>query len=109
MGRRTRVGWHHIAPGKPQQNGFSKSFNGRLRDKLLNETLFRSLPDARAKLQAWRQDYNEVRPHSAAPRRASTPELSAETTAGALRILTTPRPGLLPAAPSSIRSIPHSR
>lgn len=56
--------WHYIAPGKPQQNGFSESFNGRLRDEFLNETLFRSLPDARAKLQAWRQDYNEVRPHS---------------------------------------------
>jgi putative transposase len=59
-----QVGWHYIAPGKPQQNGFSESFNGRLRDELLNETLFRSLSDARAKLQAWRQDYNEVRPHS---------------------------------------------
>ena len=59
-----QVGWHYIAPGKPQQNGFSESFNGRLRDEFLNETLFRSLPDARAKLQAWRQDYNEVRPHS---------------------------------------------
>jgi putative transposase len=59
-----QVGWHYIAPGKPQQNGFSESFNGRLRDELLNETLFRSLPDARAKLQDWRRDYNEVRPHS---------------------------------------------
>jgi putative transposase len=59
-----RVGWHYIAPGKPQQNGFSESFNGRLRDELLNETLFRSLADARAKLEAWRRDYNEVRPHS---------------------------------------------
>jgi len=59
-----QVGWHYIAPGKPQQNGFSESFNGRLRDELLNETLFRSLADARAKLAAWRQDYNEVRPHS---------------------------------------------
>ena len=42
------VGWHYIAPGKPQQNGFIESFNGRLRDELLNETLFRSLPHARA-------------------------------------------------------------
>ena len=58
------VGWHYIAPGKPQQNGFSESFNGRLRDELLNETLFRSLTDARAKLETWRRDYNEVRPHS---------------------------------------------
>jgi len=59
-----QVGWHYIAPGKPQQNGFSESFNGRLRDELLNETLFRSLVDARAKLADWRRDYNEVRPHS---------------------------------------------
>jgi putative transposase len=38
-----QVGWHYIAPGKPQQNGFSESFTGRLRDELLNEMLFRSL------------------------------------------------------------------
>src|SRR6202012_6309654 len=41
---RAGVDWHYIAPGKPQQNGFVESFNGRLRDELLNETLFRSLP-----------------------------------------------------------------
>jgi len=61
---RTGVAWHYIAPGKPQQNGFNESFNGRLRDELLNETLFRSLPHARAVLEAWRRDYNEARPHS---------------------------------------------
>jgi len=61
---RTGVAWHYIAPGKPQQNGFNESFNGRLRDELLNETLFRSLPHARAVLEAWRRDYNETRPHS---------------------------------------------
>ncbi len=60
----TRVGWHYIAPGKPQQNGFIESFNGRLRDELLNETLFRSLPHAREVLGAWRDDYNHERPHS---------------------------------------------
>lgn len=60
----TGVGWHYIAPGKPQQNGYNESFNGRLRDELLNETLFRSLPHARAVLEAWRRDYNESRPHS---------------------------------------------
>lgn len=58
------VAWHYIAPGKPQQNGHNESFNGRLRDELLNETLFRSLPHARAVLEAWRRDYNETRPHS---------------------------------------------
>ena len=60
----TGIGWHYIAPGKPQQNGFIESFNGRLRDELLNETLFHSLPHARAVLEAWRRDYNEERPHS---------------------------------------------
>lgn len=60
-----QIEWHYIAPGKPQQNGFIESFNGRLRDELLNETLFSSLGGARAALIEWRQDYNTVRPHSA--------------------------------------------
>lgn len=59
-----RVAWHYIAPGKPMQNAFVESFNGRLRDEMLNETLFRSLPHARAVLSAWRADYNINRPHS---------------------------------------------
>jgi putative transposase len=58
------VAWHYIAPGKPTQNAFIESFNGRLRDELLNETLFRSLPHACAMLEAWRRDYNAERPHS---------------------------------------------
>jgi len=58
------VAWHYIAPGKPQQNGFSESFNGRLRDECLNETLFTSLRHARMVLSTWRLDYNMVRPHS---------------------------------------------
>ena len=60
-----RVAWHSIAPGKPTQNAFVESFNGRLRDELLNETLFTSLDQARAVLAAWKHDYNTVRPHSA--------------------------------------------
>ena len=60
-----RVEWHYIAPGKPQQNAFIESFNGRLRDELLNETLFSSLAHAREALAIWRNDYNTVRPHSA--------------------------------------------
>jgi len=66
------VGWHYIQPGKPQQNAFVESFNGRLRDELLNETLFSSLAEARELLAAWRDDYNRVRPHSALANR--TPE-----------------------------------
>jgi Integrase core domain len=59
-----QVGWHYIAPGKPQQNAFAESFIGRLRDECLNETLFTSLPQARPVLARWQRDYNEVRPHS---------------------------------------------
>jgi putative transposase len=61
----TRVEWHYIAPGKPQQNAFIESFNGRLRDELLNETLFASLAHVREALAIWKDDYNTVRPHSA--------------------------------------------
>jgi putative transposase len=60
----TGVEWHYIAPGKPTQNAFIESFNGRLRDELLNETLFTTLAQARAVLAEWRLDYNTVRPHS---------------------------------------------
>ena len=58
------VEWHYIAPGKPQQNAFVESFNGKLRDELLNETVFLSLAEARIILAAWRHDYNTQRPHS---------------------------------------------
>jgi putative transposase len=60
----SRVAWHYIAPGKPMQNAFIESFNGRLRDELLNETLFTSLPQTRVALGCWRADYNDTRPHS---------------------------------------------
>jgi putative transposase len=61
----TRIAWHYIAPGKPQQNAFIESFNARLRDELLNETLFTSLSHVREVLATWKEDYNTVRPHSA--------------------------------------------
>jgi putative transposase len=60
----TGVEWHYIVPGKPQQNGFVESFNGRLRDECLNEHLFPSLAAARRIIEARRTDYNTVRPHS---------------------------------------------
>jgi putative transposase len=59
-----RIEWHYIAPGKPTQNAFVESFNGRLRDEFLNETLFVSLGHAREALASWKDDYNTVRPHS---------------------------------------------
>lgn len=58
------VEWHYIAPGKPMQNGYVESFNGRMRDELLNETLFLSLDHARVVIAAWAEDYNQERPHS---------------------------------------------
>jgi putative transposase len=60
-----RVTWHFIAPGKPMQNGFCESFNGRMRDELLNESLFFGLDHARIRIAAWADDYNLRRPHSA--------------------------------------------
>ena len=53
-----------IRPGKPMENGHIESFNGRLRDECLNVMQFMSLDDARAKIEAWRVDYNQRRPHS---------------------------------------------
>jgi putative transposase len=60
-----RITWHFIAPGKPMQNGFCESFNGRMRDELLNESLFFGLDHARTRIAAWADDYNQRRPHSA--------------------------------------------
>jgi putative transposase len=54
-----------IQPGKPAQNAYIESFNGRLRDECLNEHWFRVLQQARDIIAAWRPDYNEQRPHSA--------------------------------------------
>jgi putative transposase len=54
-----------IQPGKPTQNAYIESFNGKLRDECLNEHWFTSLAEARVLIAAWRLDYNEHRPHSA--------------------------------------------
>ena len=59
-----QVEWHYIAPGKPMQNGYIESFNGRMRDELLNETLFLDLDQARQLIGDWVADYNTARPHS---------------------------------------------
>jgi transposase InsO family protein len=63
--RESQIDWHFIAPGKPMQNGFCESFNGRMRDELLNESLFFGLDHARTKIADWINDYNQRRPHSA--------------------------------------------
>ena len=59
------VSWHFIAPGKPMQNGICEAFNSKMRDELLNETLFHGLDHARAVVADWVADYNAERPHSA--------------------------------------------
>jgi putative transposase len=57
------IDWHYIQPGKPVQNAFIEAFNGRLRDECLNESWFTSLAHAQRLVEAWRVDYNTVRPH----------------------------------------------
>jgi transposase InsO family protein len=59
-----RIEWHYIAPGRPMQNGYIESFNGRMRDELLNESLFTNLDQARQLIDDWARDYNTARPHS---------------------------------------------
>lgn len=59
-----QIDWHYITPGKPMQNGFIESFDGSFRDECLNETLFTSLAEARMRIDAWKDDYNDNRPHS---------------------------------------------
>jgi len=58
-----RLAWHYIEPGKPVQNAFIESFNSRLRDECLNEHVFLRLTEARQTIEAWRYDYNHLRPH----------------------------------------------
>jgi putative transposase len=55
---------HFIRPGKPIENAYAESFNGKLRDEYLNENWFVTMDDARSRIEAWRLDYNQVRPHS---------------------------------------------
>jgi putative transposase len=57
-----------IQPGRPMQNGYIESFNGKFRDECLNEHWFETLPQARVAITTWRKDYNEVRPHSSCQR-----------------------------------------
>ncbi|SIR10015.1 Integrase core domain-containing protein [Rhizobium sp. RU33A] len=56
--------WHYVAPGKPMRNGYVESFNGRMRDEALNESLFFGLDHARSAIAEWAEDYNRFRPRS---------------------------------------------
>ncbi len=61
--RDRHVRLHYIAPGKPTQNAYVESFNGKFRDECLNENTFDSLSEAREEIERWRNDYNHARPH----------------------------------------------
>ena len=63
-----------IEPGSPWENGYIESFNGKLRDELLNREVFTTLTEAKVLIEKWRQDYNTVRPHSALRYRPPAPE-----------------------------------
>lgn len=59
-----KIQWYYIAPGKPTQNAFIESFNGRLRDECLNQYWFKNIEHARQIIEEWRYDYNHVRSHT---------------------------------------------
>jgi putative transposase len=63
-----------IEPGSPWENGYIESFNGKLRDELLNREVFTTLTEARVLIEQWRRDYNQVRPHSSLGYRPPAPE-----------------------------------
>ena len=64
----------YIAPGSPWENGYNESFNGSLRDELLNGEIFYSLTEAKVLIEAWRRHYNTIRPHSSLGYRPPAPE-----------------------------------
>lgn len=73
---RQGIAWRYIEPGKPVQNGYIESFNGRIRDECLNEHWFETLAEAKALIKTWRIDYNQRRPHSSL--KGMTPEAFAK-------------------------------
>ena len=62
--KKNNVELHFIDPGKPTQNAYIESFNGRFREECLNQEWFSSLKEARLLIEGWRQEYNTIRPHS---------------------------------------------
>ena len=70
-----------IEPGSPWENGYCESFNGKLRDELLNLEIFYSLKEATVLIERWRTTYNQIRPHSALGYRPPAPAAVAHRTA----------------------------
>ena len=63
-----------IEPGSPRENGYIESFNGKLRDELLNREIFTTLTEAKILIEQWRKEYNQIRPHSVLSYRPPAPE-----------------------------------
>ena len=105
----SHVAWHYIAPGKPMRNAFIESFNGRLRDELLNETLFTSLAQARVTLGCWRADYNDTRPQSRLGWKTPSEFAPPATRAGIWRCAMPKAPRQLPSLSPPNRANPTAR
>ena len=71
---RVGVGTLYIEPGSPWENGYIESFNGKLRDELLNLEIFDTLLEAKVLIERWRREYNQIRPHSSLGYRPPAPE-----------------------------------
>jgi len=71
---RLNVGPLFIEPGSPWENGYCESFNGKLRDELLNREIFYTLEEAKVLIENWRKEYNTIRPHSSLGYRAPAPQ-----------------------------------
>jgi transposase InsO family protein len=73
---RVEVKTLYIEPGSPWENGFNESFNGKLRDELLNGEIFYTLKEAQVLIEQWRRHYNTIRPHSALGYRPPAPQIT---------------------------------
>ena len=69
-----------IEPGRPWENGYTETFNGKLRDELLNREIFNTLTEANILIEQWRREYNQVRPHSSLGYRPPAPEVRISVT-----------------------------
>ena len=85
-----------IEPGSPWENGYVESFNGKLRDELLDREVFDTLLEAKVLIERWRQAYNTVRPHSSLGYRAPAPEATQPCSFASATPQRTSRAGLLP-------------
>src|SRR5260221_5452809 len=104
-----RVSWHYIQPGKPVQNAFIESFNSKLRDECLNEHFFFGLTEARHLIEAWRQDYNQLRPHSSLGALAPAEYANQQgAVRGALSKLRAPRTAPCSTAPTGAKHQPRT-